>query len=95
MACNHYVDHTGSDGSTWFSRVASQGYANYNSAHENIYVGHPEFGGTPQGAMTWWMNSQVHRDNILFTTVTEIGIGIVTWPTSDWGGYYTVEFARP
>ncbi len=95
MACNHYVDHTGSDGSTWYSRVAAQGYANYNSARENIYAGHPEFGATPQGAMTWWMNSQVHRDNILFTPVTEIGIGIVTWPGSDWGGYYTVVFARP
>jgi uncharacterized protein YkwD len=95
MACNHYVDHTGSDGSTWFSRVAAQGYANYNSARENIYVGHPEFGGTPDGAMTWWMNSQVHRDNILFEAVTQIGIGMVTWPGSDWGGYYTVVFARP
>ncbi len=95
MACNHYVDHTGSDGSTWFSRVAAQRYANYNSARENIYVGHPEFGGTPDGAMTWWMNSQVHRDNILFEASTQIGIGIVTWPGSDWGGYYTVVFARP
>jgi uncharacterized protein YkwD len=95
MACNHYVDHTGSDGSTWYSRVSAQGYANYNSARENIYVGHPEFGATPQGAITWWMNSQVHRDNILFVNVTEIGIGIATWPSSDWGGYYTVVFARP
>jgi uncharacterized protein YkwD len=84
MACADFVDHNGSDGSTWYDRVAAQGYANYNSARENIYVGDPSFGGSPDGAFTWWMNSQVHRDNILFASVTEIGIGYVFNSNSSW-----------
>ena len=95
MACADFVDHNGSDGSTWYDRVAAQGYANYNSARENIYVGDPSFGGTPDGAFTWWMNSQVNRDNILFASITEIGIGYVFNSNSSYGGYFTVVFARP
>jgi uncharacterized protein YkwD len=95
MACVDFIDHTGSDGSTWYDRVAAQGYANYSSARENIYVGDPNYGGTPDGAFTWWMNSQVHRDNILNPNVSEIGIGYVYYADSSYGGYYTVVFARP
>jgi uncharacterized protein YkwD len=95
MACNDFVDHSGSDASSWYDRVSAQGYANSNSARENIYVGDPEFGGTPEGAFNWWMNSQVHRDNILNPDVSEIGIGYAYNPNSSYGGYYTVNFARP
>jgi uncharacterized protein YkwD len=94
MACNHFVDHNGSDGSLWYDRITAQGYV-YSNANENIYVGFPEFGGTAEGAVTWWMNSQVHRDNILNSLNSDIGIGYVYDPGSEWGGYYTVEFARP
>jgi uncharacterized protein YkwD len=95
MACVDFVDHTGSNGSTWYDRVAAQGYANYSSSRENIYVGDPSFGGTPDGAFTWWMNSQVHRDNILNADISEVGIGYVYYSESSYGGYYTVVFARP
>lgn len=95
MSCANFVNHIGSDGGTWFDRVSAQGYASYSTARENIYVGSPDFGGNPQGAFTWWMNSKVHRDNILFATVTEVGIGYAFNPNSDYGGYYTVVFARP
>ena len=95
MACQDFVDHNGSDGSNWYDRATNQGYANANSARENIYVGDPAFGGTAEGAFSWWMNSQVHRDNILSTVVSEIGIGYVYNPNSTYGGYYTVLFARP
>ncbi len=94
MACNDFVDHTGSDGSTWYTRVKAQGYK-YAYASENIYVGNPAFGGDPQGAFTWWMNSQIHRDNILSKKVTEIGIGYAFYDKSTYGGYYTVDFAHP
>ncbi len=94
MACQDYVDHNGSDGSTWYTRLQAQGYA-YAYASENIYVGNPAFGGTPDGAFTWWMNSQVHRDNILSTKVTDIGIGYAFSSGSTYGGYYTLDFARP
>ncbi|MDR3575955.1 MAG: NBR1-Ig-like domain-containing protein [Anaerolineaceae bacterium] len=94
MACNNYVDHTGSDGSTWFTRIQAEKYT-YSYASENIYVGNPAFGGTPQGAFTWWMNSQIHRDNILSIKVSDIGIGYAFYQASDYGGYYTLDFAKP
>ena len=95
MACKKFVDHDGSDGSTWYDRVAAQGYANYASSRENIYVGDPAFGGTSQGAFEWWMNSKIHRDNILNPDLDEIGISYVYVPGSPFGGYYTMVLARP
>jgi len=95
MACNNFVDHIGSDGSLWYDRVKAQGYANYNSSRENIYVGHPEFGGNAQGAFTWWWNSKVHHDNMLNPDVSQIGVAYVFDPNSQYGGYYTTVFARP
>jgi uncharacterized protein YkwD len=95
MACNGFVDHNGSDGSTWYDRVGAQGYANNASARENIYVGDPAFGGTPQGAFDWWMNSQVHRENILNPLSTQVGMGYVYLPESQYGGYFTLILARP
>jgi uncharacterized protein YkwD len=95
MACNDFVSHTGSNGSLWYQRVADQGYANSSSARENIYVGNPAFGGDAQGAFTWWMNSQIHRDNILNPNVSQVGIAYVFNPDSTYGGYYTLILARP
>jgi uncharacterized protein YkwD len=95
MACAGFIDHDGSDGSTWYDRVTAQGYANSASARENIYVGDPAFGGTPQGAFNWWMNSQVHRDNILNANVSQVGIAYVYLKGSPYGGYYTLLVARP
>jgi uncharacterized protein YkwD len=94
MACQDFVDHTGSDGSSWYTRIQAQGY-NYAYATENIYVGNPAFGGTPTSAFAWWMNSQVHRNNILSPKMTEIGIGYAYSPSSSYGGYYTLVLAKP
>lgn len=94
MACKDFVDHSGSNGSSWYDRITAQGYV-YSSATENIYVGNPQFGGTPQGAFEWWMNSQIHRDNILDVKMTDIGVGYIFNADSEYGGYYTVNFARP
>jgi uncharacterized protein YkwD len=94
MACMDFVDHTGSDGSTWTTRIKARDYS-YSCASENIYVGNPAFGGDVAGAFNGWMNSQVHRDNILSPKVTQIGIACVFNPSSAYGGYYTLVFARP
>lgn len=97
MACNNRVDftrHTDSQGGRWYERIAAQGYA-YSKAFENVYTGNPQYGGTAQGAINWWMNSQIHRDNILNPDVTQIGIAYAYTDTSDYGGYYTVDFATP
>ena len=94
MACQDFVGHTGSDGSTWYTRIEAEGMT-YTRASENIYVGNPSFGGTPQGAFDWWMNSQIHRDNILDPSFTKIGVGYVYHTLSAYGGYYTLVFSRP
>ncbi len=95
MACSNQISHTGSDGSSWYDRVKAQGFANYVTARENIYAGTPDFGGDAKGAFTWWMNSQIHRDNILYATVTRIGIGYAFYANSDLQGYFTLIVARP
>lgn len=94
MACNNFINHIGSDGSSWYTRIAAQGYS-YSTALENIVVGNPDFGGNAQYAFDWWMNSQVHRDNILNPKVTELGLGYVYNPASEYGGYFTLVLARP
>jgi uncharacterized protein YkwD len=94
MACTSSLSHTGSDGSDWYARVKAQGYA-YSYASENIYAGAPNYGGDPAGAMDWWMNSPIHKANILSTKVTEIGVGYVYFSDSTYGGYFTIDFGKP
>ncbi len=94
MGCQGFLDHTGSDGSKFGQRVQAQGYR-YSYVSENIYAGSPDFGGNAQGAFDWWMNSTVHRNNILSSKVTQIGIGYASVPGSPYGGYFTLNFARP
>ena len=94
MACKDFVEHYGSDGSTWYARIQAQGMR-YRAASENIYAGNPLFGGTPEGAFDWWMNSQIHRDNILNPAFTQIGIGYIYYDGSTYKGYYTLNFITP
>lgn len=89
MACNRFVDHHGSDGSTWSSRVQAEGYANPRSARENIKVGTDV-----QETFDWWMGSAAHRENILFPSVTEVGIGYVFLPGSPYGSYFTLLLGK-
>lgn len=94
MACNDFVDHYGYNGSTWYTRLQTQGVP-FRKASENIYAGNPDFGGTPQGAFTWWMNSQVHRLNILNPKFKQVGVGYVYYGSSTYKGYYTLNLIMP
>jgi uncharacterized protein YkwD len=97
MACNNRVDftrHTDSQGGRWYERIAAQGYA-YSKAFENVYAGNPAYGGTAQGAINWWMNSPIHHDNILNPDIVQVGIAYAFTETSEYGGYYTIDFATP
>jgi uncharacterized protein YkwD len=89
MVCHNLLSHTGSDGSSVHERVTAAGYApSYSS--EIIYGS-----GFPQTAFDWWMNDQVHRDEILNARVTEMGIGYAYSAGSSYGSYFTVDFASP
>ena len=90
MACNHFTSHTGSDGSSVRDRVERQGYT-WSWIGENYFVG----GGSAQTAFNWWMNSTLHRNNLLSPNYTQFGVGYVYDADSDYGGYFVVVFARP
>ncbi len=90
MACNDFISHTGSDGSSPADRVTAQGYS-YSWVGENIFAG----SSSPQTAFKWWMNSEPHRNNILHSNYTEIGIGYSYLAGSRYGSHYTAVFARP
>lgn len=89
MACNDLLSHNGLNGSTVHSRIVATGYSPSYS-EEIIYAG-----GDPQTAFTWWMNDQIHREAILNPTPTEMGIGYAYVADSTYGGFFTVDFARP
>ena len=94
MACSGNLSHTGSDGSTPAARIAASGVSG-STTRENIYAQPPQYGGTPQSAMDWWLNDPIHRDAILNAQVTQIGIGYAAYAPSPLGGYFTVDFAGP
>jgi uncharacterized protein YkwD len=89
MACHGLLSHTGSNGSSVHERVVAAGYSPSRSS-EIIYGS-----GYPQTAFNWWMNDQIHRDEILSRNATEMGIGYAYVADTAHGGYYTVNFARP
>ena len=83
------VSHTGSDGSSAYSRILAFGYS--PSYSEEIIYG----GGGPQAAMTWWMNDQIHRDAILNPKSTEKGVGYAYFANGSYGDYFVVELGSP
>jgi len=93
MACNNFISHTGSDGSRPADRVAAQGYS-FTWIGENIYCGGGSYN-APQQAFQWWMNSTPHRENILGANYQSIGIGYQYNPDGNYGGCFTLVFARP
>jgi uncharacterized protein YkwD len=89
MACHSMLSHTGSDGSYVSSRITATGYgASYTE--EIIYAG-----GGAQTAFDWWMSDQLHRNAILSTRATEMGVGYAYFESSAYGGYIAVDFASP
>jgi len=89
MACNNFVGHSGSDGSSAQARVTASGYvASYYG--EVIYAS-----GTLQDAVTWWMSDKTHSDIILSPQAVDVGIGYSNLPGTAYGSYYTVNFAAP
>jgi uncharacterized protein YkwD len=86
MACNDMLSHSGSDGSTPYSRAVAAGYAGTFS--EEIIYG----GGGPEAAITWWMSDQIHRDAILKAKTTEMGVGYAYFSNGSYGDFIVVEF---
>jgi uncharacterized protein YkwD len=85
MACNNFNSHTGSDGSSIGDRLLRAGYP------ANTYYVEILGFGTPQDAMSQWQGDAVHWDAVLDSAVTEIGVGYVYNPNSNFGSYFTVD----
>ena len=89
LACNNLTGHTGSDGSYVNTRIVRAGYSP-SFSEEIVYTG-----GDPQTAFNWWMSDKLHRDAILGTKATQMGVGYAYSTSGIYGSYFTVDFASP
>lgn len=71
MIINNYFEHYAQGRTPWMF-IKSQGY-DYQIAGENLAMGFE----TSEGVVNAWMNSPVHRANILNSEFEEIGVGVV------------------
>ncbi|MBM7097427.1 LysM peptidoglycan-binding domain-containing protein [Bacillus sp. H-16] len=85
MRDNNYFDHNSPTHGSPFDMMRSYG-VDYNAAGENIAAGQQ----TPEQVVDAWMNSQGHRENILSSNYTEIGVGHVEG--GQYGHYWTQMF---
>lgn len=92
MAANGYFSHTSPNGSTAFSLMDQYGVS-YGWAGENLARNNYPDSETVNVAITDLMNSQGHRDNILSTNYTAMGVACVV----DGAGmkYFTMIFIGP
>ena len=88
MRDNHYFDHTSPTYGDPFKMIQAFGIS-FTAAGENIAAGQT----TAQQVMTSWMNSTGHRQNILNSGFTQIGVGYARG--GQMGYYWTEEFIHP
>lgn len=76
MVANYNYSHYGTDGSNVKQRVQRTGYGGAWASENWVSTSSPEL------AIQWWMNSRVHRGNILNTNWHEYGIGFGSHPSN-------------
>ena len=94
MSEDGYLDHDSFDRSegrlsrtcAWVERVR-RFVPGKNHLAENIASG----ASTARDVVEGWMNSPVHRANVLGATFSELGVGY--WPGGDAGFYWVADFA--
>ncbi|MFB6802047.1 CAP domain-containing protein [Peribacillus butanolivorans] len=82
MKDKNYFDHNSPTYGSPFDMMKKFGIS-YTSAGENIAQGQK----TPEEVVEAWMNSQGHRENIMNSSFTHIGVGYV-----ESGNYWTQQF---
>jgi uncharacterized protein YkwD len=87
MAAQGHLAHE-LDGKNFDKRVEDQGYT-MRAGGENIAAGQR----TPEEAMSSWMRSEGHRENILNPAFEEAGVAVAT--SRDGKRYWTQVFAAP
>ncbi len=85
MVVRSYLAHVTPDGKTLRDRFAEASIGGVYRVGEDIQRNTRPFGETVQAALTWFMGSPPHRNNILHPKHNRIGVGIVEGPA----GWYT------
>ncbi len=88
MANKNYWSHNSPTGQTPWSFITAAGYK-YKTAGENLAYGFDTSADTISG----WMNSPEHKANILNSSYTNVGFGIVNIPNYQGGGPETLVVA--
>ena len=90
MAGRDYFSHRGADGSQAGERARRAGYA-WRSVGENIAAGQ----GSPQQAVSAWLSSPHHCENIMRPGYAEMGAAYALDPGSEATIYWTQVFGTP
>ena len=85
MAKNDFFSHTGSDGSSFVTRVRNTDFTGF-PAGENIAAGYSR----TSSVMNGWLNSTGHCNNIMKTTITHVGYAWVYKSGTEWRSYRTM-----
>lgn len=88
MAEQNYFSHTGLDGSQPHERYYNIGGTSYGAYGENISAGRS----TGIANFDGWVNSEGHRNNMLHTSYTTMGVGAAYNSDSDYGYYFVQNF---
>lgn len=88
MMTHDYWSHVSPTGVTPWYWITHAGYS-YQTAGENLAYGFASASDT----ITGWMNSPEHRANILNTTYTQVGFGIINAPNYQGTGPETIVVA--
>lgn len=90
MAKRNYFAHVSPSGKTHADRATAAGYK-WSTVGENIAAGYP----TISQAMTGWLASPGHCENIMSKSYTHLGIGVAKNANSTYGIYWTQMFGKP
>jgi uncharacterized protein YkwD len=90
MAAERFLGHEAPDGSTLADRIRATGKP-YRLLGENLAM-NVNAADPVAAAVTGWMKSESHRENILRAEFTETGVGICRRDTRH---YFTQLFLRP
>ena len=82
--------HTRPDNTSCFTVLKDYNIGYYACA-ENIAAGNS----TADATMNQWVNSSGHYNNLMNSTYTEIGVGVVYAPDSEYGYYWVQLFIKP
>ena len=92
MVVRDFFSHVTPEGVTLRERFLEQGVNDFDRVGENIQRNTRPRTETVQAALTWFMGSPPHRQNILHSHHNRIGVGIVEGPP----GWFTIvlDFAQ-